>query len=689
MINGITLTSSMRSNLLSLKTIATQMDKTQNILSTGKKVNSAIDNASSYYQARALINRASDLNNLLDRMGQGIQTIQAANEGIESGLAFLEQAKAVVEQALSKMDSSAGGIRPIEEFVAEGYAVVPTEANSSDIETLIASGAKKLVLSGDVTISESLDIRTSDVVIEGNGHKLVYNSTSGGSAIVVDGADSIAEISNLIIEASGSDVIGIQVLNGGGVIIDNPSNIKVSGTGAQMFQNGNDNAVNLYAGEANTKAIVNQLEEHGLAATAANQFYVGSTSGDFGQGTWYLPSIGELMDMYGTDASAMTDGWGDSGAIGYNFSTINEALATLAVIDPTIAEEIEEWAPYWSSSENDNDVSWAFDISSGFRIDPPKEAESSVRCFQLLENCFNPSGAGGGGGSGAAPQIGDVMYSDKTWGKAEDYDGSKTAVGVICDVGEDGSVKIVNLKDLRFSTGHSTGNFDADNPYSGSTKYTRWATSAKGGEDITGITNYNASALLNAMKTMGSIVVGGGAVAYTVREGGEVIGEESIADNLNDQFMSILSNYDDMIKDASYQGINLLNNGELNITLNESRSHKFTVDGVDARYESIGINAIEWKSASDVEQSLQEISDAINKMRDYSSMFGNSYQIIQTRQNFTDALADVLEVGADNLVLADMNEASSEYLALQTRQELAVNSLSLAAQSLGSILSVF
>ena len=226
MINGITLTSSMRSNLLSLKTIATQMDKTQNILSTGKKVNSAIDNASSYYQARALTNRASDLNNLLDSMGQGIQTIQAANEGLTIASNLLDQAKALVEQALSKMDSSAGGIRPIAEFVAEGYEIVSTRADASDIERLIAEGAKKLVLSGDVTISESLDIETSDVVIEGNGHRLIYNSTSGGSAIVVDGSDSIAEISNLIIEASGSNVRGIQVLNGGGVIIDNPSNIK-------------------------------------------------------------------------------------------------------------------------------------------------------------------------------------------------------------------------------------------------------------------------------------------------------------------------------------------------------------------------------------------------------------------------------------------------------------------------------
>ena len=100
--SSITLTASMRSNLSSLKSIATQMDRTQDILSTGKKVNSAIDNATNFYQARALTNRAADLNALLDSMGQGIQTIQAATEGLEAATAFLEQATAVANQALTE-----------------------------------------------------------------------------------------------------------------------------------------------------------------------------------------------------------------------------------------------------------------------------------------------------------------------------------------------------------------------------------------------------------------------------------------------------------------------------------------------------------------------------------------------------------------------------------------------------------
>ena len=696
MVNNITLTASMRSNLTSLKTIATQMDRTQNVLSTGKNVNSAIDNASSYYQARALTNRASDLESLLDNMGQGIQTIQAANEGLTIASNLLEQAKAVAEQALQQTGVSGGsgggagggGIvsRPIEEFVAEGYTVVPAGAGASDIETLIASGNKKLVLSGDVTISDSLDISAEDVVIEGNGHKLVYNSGSGGSAIVVEGSDSIAEISNLIIEANGSKVRGIQVLNGGSVIIDNPSNIKVSGVGSQIFQNGNDNVVNLYAGEANTQAIVNQIGADGLAATAANQFYVGSKTGDFGQGTWYLPSIGELMDMYGTDTSAMTSGTGTSGALANdNMKTINDALGNLASKDASIAEQMNGY--YWSSSEYLTSNSWLLYAGNGIRGSGTKYTSNQVRCLQLLENFFNPSTLSGAGGDGV-PQIGDVVYSDKSYGSAENYDGSKTAVGIICDVGEDGSVKIVNLKDLRFSSYDSTGNFDADNPYSGSTNQTFWATSSKSSEDITAITNYDSSALLNAMKSTGSIIVAD-AASYAGVAGSEIAGDEISADNFEDQFLKILSNYDDMIKDASYQGVNLLNGGRLSVTLNETRNHNLEVLGVDASYDAIGIKTTDWKTVADVEQALDELISAIGKLRDYSASFGNQYQMLQTRQSFTDALIDVLETGADNLTLADMNEESANYLALQTRQQLATNSLSLASQSAQSVLSLF
>ena len=102
----ISLTASMRSNLLSLQNTASLMDQTQERLSTGKKVNSAIDNPSSYYTAQSLTNRASDLSGLLDSMGQAISTIKAADEGIEAITSFVEQAKAVANSALETKDAA-------------------------------------------------------------------------------------------------------------------------------------------------------------------------------------------------------------------------------------------------------------------------------------------------------------------------------------------------------------------------------------------------------------------------------------------------------------------------------------------------------------------------------------------------------------------------------------------------------
>ena len=99
----ISLNASMRSNLISLQNISKLQDQTQLRLSTGLKVNSAIDNPSSYYAAQSLSNRAGDLRSLLDAMGQGIQTIKAANEGIETAGELLNLAEVEVQNAMEQI----------------------------------------------------------------------------------------------------------------------------------------------------------------------------------------------------------------------------------------------------------------------------------------------------------------------------------------------------------------------------------------------------------------------------------------------------------------------------------------------------------------------------------------------------------------------------------------------------------
>src|SRR6476619_4923934 len=79
--SDIVLSASVRQNLLSLQSTADLLSTTQNRLATGNKVNSALDNPTNFFTAQGLNNRASDINNLLDSIGNGVQVLQAANTG--------------------------------------------------------------------------------------------------------------------------------------------------------------------------------------------------------------------------------------------------------------------------------------------------------------------------------------------------------------------------------------------------------------------------------------------------------------------------------------------------------------------------------------------------------------------------------------------------------------------------------
>ena len=152
-----------------------------------------------------------------------------------------------------------------------------------------------------------------------------------------------------------------------------------------------------------------------------------------------------------------------------------------------------------------------------------------------------------------------------------------------------------------------------------------------------------------------------------------------------------MSQIDDLAKDASYKGINLLQENDLTVIFNEDRSSKLEVKGVDASSEGLGMSAAQndWQKDSNIDTAISQIEGAISKLRTMASDFGNNYSIVQTREDFTDNLINVLTEGADNLTLADMNEESANMLALQTRQQLAINSLSLASQASQSVLQLF
>ena len=111
MSSDVVLTSALRNNLLSLQNTQRLIDDTQLRLATGLKVNSALDNPQNFFTAQSLNNRASDLNRLLDGIGQSIRTIETADGGVSALTSLIEQSQSVVNSARDELAASEGEAR--------------------------------------------------------------------------------------------------------------------------------------------------------------------------------------------------------------------------------------------------------------------------------------------------------------------------------------------------------------------------------------------------------------------------------------------------------------------------------------------------------------------------------------------------------------------------------------------------
>ncbi|MCP3409784.1 DUF1522 domain-containing protein [Bradyrhizobium sp. CCGB01] len=169
--SGIVLSSSVRQNLLSLQSTADLLATTQSRLSTGKSVNSALDNPTNFFTAQSLDNRASDINNLLDGIANGVQVLQAANTGITSLQKLIDSAKSIANQALQ---------------TTVGYST------KSNVSTTI-SGATASDLRG--TTSYASATASSNVLYDGTAggtHAASGTTTLGATIGTVTGAAATA-----------------------------------------------------------------------------------------------------------------------------------------------------------------------------------------------------------------------------------------------------------------------------------------------------------------------------------------------------------------------------------------------------------------------------------------------------------------------------------------------------------------
>jgi flagellin-like hook-associated protein FlgL len=161
------------------------------------------------------------------------------------------------------------------------------------------------------------------------------------------------------------------------------------------------------------------------------------------------------------------------------------------------------------------------------------------------------------------------------------------------------------------------------------------------------------------------------------------------------QFNALLTQIDDLANDASFNGTNLIQASPdtLTVEFNEDGSSDLTISGLDSTTGTSGLAitaaANNFGSSADTDAALSDLNSALTELRTNAATLGSNSTVLQTRISFTSDLVNTLDTGAGKLTLADLNEESANLLALQTRQQLGINSLSLASQSERSILALF
>ncbi|TMJ05740.1 MAG: hypothetical protein E6G97_02240 [Alphaproteobacteria bacterium] len=253
--SGIVLSASVRQNLLSLQSTADLLSTTQNRLATGKKVNTALDNPTNYFTAASLDSRASDINNLLDGIGNGVQVLQAANTGITSLQKLVDTAKSIANQVLqttvgysSKSTATSaialGGnaANLVDGTVIKSGDILAIASTGGGTATSITFGASESLdqlnttlaannLSASIDSAGKLVITTTNDAASSSVGAITYTNTGGGTitfgavaAPVADAASQairsnlVSQYNNIIAQitttAQDSSFNGINLLNG-------------------------------------------------------------------------------------------------------------------------------------------------------------------------------------------------------------------------------------------------------------------------------------------------------------------------------------------------------------------------------------------------------------------------------------------------------------------------------------------
>lgn len=640
----IALTSSMRSNLLSLKNTQSLLDKTQDRLSTGYKVNSAMDNPSSYFTAQSLNSRADDLSTLLDSIGQAISTLEVADEGITTLQEFVEQAKSIANSA---RDTANVASKAVSENVTFNSTTAKTDL-LTDMVANAAAGDNFTIRLGDATTMEgtsnvSADQTLEQIGIAANGvvEMIVGDKTyeftftaakSGITDATVDETTGVTKQSfgiDTTLEDFMSEVVytvGRKVLNAevkeGKLTFNTLDNSSLVIRSTADFDSGKT---------AQAAAINGATTAKFASGDATGATSVSGASIDITvNGQVQKVDISEFIDP---TTGALVAG-GDTGATTLKavVEKINSTLGSEGIVAQVKGTNLEIY--------NKNNT-------------------ATKPTVALTKGVIN----GGTGGN---------VTADASVATAAAAAAVSTNFNKVFGFDEGYTVTItegMTVEQFRQAVDGLEG-ISADFDSKG-----HMVISGEQGDDMvladSGDGNFIRSLL------------GGNVVSATN-------GSNERA-KYAEQFDGVLDQIDQLVQDTSYKGINLLNGDDLTVVFNESRTSTLELKGVTFNSTGLGFTAseAEWKDNANIDKSLDQITKATSLLRAQASEFGQNLSTVQIREDFTENMINNLQTGADKLTLADMNEEAANMLALQTRQQLGVNSLSMASQAAQSVLQLF
>jgi flagellin len=712
MSTGVTLTAAMRANLYSLQQTSQLMGTIQNRLSTGKKVNSALDNPNNYFSAQSLSNRASDLSNLLDGMGQAIQAITQASNGITSAQKLVDSMKAVANSAIQA--SSSGAASATQAVVANG-PVDTTSTLATSTTAANGDGTHLLTNMTNATTGATLGIRVGDTMTIAVTGASTFTFTVGqtstmkdlqsfidgvtgtpGNAVITAGKLTITNGNAADITIAGNLKTSLGLAAAGGVIVAAATGVPTVtiGTGPTAVQaadsvhrltgltDANGNSLNIKNGDTLTYQLgTGQTLSFTVGGAKANTL-AGYSSGGSSVADLENWLSAQVTDKAGV-ASNIVAAMNASGQL-----TITSDDTTRAVnLGGTLATTLG-LAPTVASASSATGTTKAYVA--------PQSAVPVATGSTLLRDLSQANGelVVNGAHSGA-------VNAATTGGTGTGNVVTVTTTTGVTNITISDGMTVQNLLDkmntidphLSFSL-DTSGHVKVDNETAGAVTINGTGGAGLFNADPSTPTSYAVNGAGAAQSTGVTLYAGFSPAAGSSGTAGAVDAASAT------QFDTLRTQLDQLINNSSYQGINLISgtgNSPLTVTFDEKATNaaSLVIKAVDLTSTGLGIKAAggtadgAWTKTDDVKTALADLTTAANTLRTQSAVLGTNLSTVQTRQDFTNNMIATLKAGSDSLTLADMNEESANMLALQTRSQLGTQALSLANQANQSVMRLF